>query len=239
VKLNIEVERAAEALDQRRRAAPRAGALDARLIRQPFCDHAMHDPQHRADGFGLAGEQEAQRHRKTQHPLPHRPRAEHPFRQVTRTLRHAPRTAAGAKAALVAGERQQPLLRASLPYALRASLRLFKFAPHEFVGMALLARHAQEAVVQHAAAQERPELLARIPNQRAIFCRKTRNEIRVVRLHPRLQQRALGRMPRAGRRRRQRGRRPGGARRCATLQCGEVQHETLLCSDGCTVFRAA
>jgi len=25
----------------------------------------------------------------------------------------------------------------------------------------------------------------------------------------------------------------------ASLQCGEAQHETLLCSDGCTVFRAA
>jgi len=54
-----QVERAAEALDQRHRAALRAGSVNARLSRQPSCDHAMHDAQHRADGFGLAGEQEA------------------------------------------------------------------------------------------------------------------------------------------------------------------------------------
>jgi len=90
VKLNIEVERAAKVLDQHRCPALRAGALDARLIRQPARNHAMHDAQHRADGFGLAGEQEAQWIRKTQDPLPHRPRAKHLFRKVTRTLGHAP-----------------------------------------------------------------------------------------------------------------------------------------------------
>jgi len=52
------------------------------------------------DGFGLAGEQEAQRHRDTQHPLPHRPRAEHIFHEVPRTLGHAACAAAGAKPAL-------------------------------------------------------------------------------------------------------------------------------------------
>ncbi len=59
VKVDVHVERAAEALDQRHRAALRAGAFDARLIRQPARDHARDDPQHRADGFGAAGEQEA------------------------------------------------------------------------------------------------------------------------------------------------------------------------------------
>ena len=47
------------------RGRRRSGSLNARLIRQSSRDHAMHDPQHRADGFGLAGEQEAQRIRKT------------------------------------------------------------------------------------------------------------------------------------------------------------------------------
>ena len=105
MKVDIQVERAAEALDQRHRAALRAGAVDARLIRQPSCDHAMHDAQHRADGFGLAGEQEAQRHRDTQHPLPHRARAEHLLHQMPRTLSHAACAAAGAKPALLAGKR--------------------------------------------------------------------------------------------------------------------------------------
>jgi hypothetical protein len=207
---------AAEALDQRHRAALRCAPLDARLSRQPSCDHAMHDPQHRADGFGLAGEQEAQRHRDTQHPLPHRPRAEHLLHRVPRTLGHAACAAAGAKPALLAGERQQPFR------------------------MALLAHHAQEAVLEHAATQERLELLAHVLRQRAVFCRKTRNEIRVVRLYQRVQQRALGNMASIGRRGRQRGRcGAGSARRCASIQCGEAQHETLLCIDGCTVFRAA
>ena len=48
VKVDIEVERAAKALDQRHRAALRCGPFDARLIRQPARDHAMHDAQHRA-----------------------------------------------------------------------------------------------------------------------------------------------------------------------------------------------
>jgi len=72
-----------------------------------------------------------------------------------------------------------------LPYALRASLRLFKFVADEFVGMAVLAHHAQEAVVEHAAAQERLELLAHILGQRSVLRRKTRNQIRAVRLYQR------------------------------------------------------
>ena len=60
VKVDVEVKRAAEALDQRHRAALRASALDARLIGQPAGDQPMHDAQHRADGVGLAGEQQAQ-----------------------------------------------------------------------------------------------------------------------------------------------------------------------------------
>jgi len=61
--------------------------------------------------------------------LPHRPRAEHLLHHVPRTLGHAACAAAGAKAALLAGKRQQSL------------------------GMALLAHHAQKAVIEHAAAQ--------------------------------------------------------------------------------------
>lgn len=60
MEVDIEVERAAKALDQSHRAALRVSALDAGLVGQPARDHAMHDRQHRADRFGLAGEQEAQ-----------------------------------------------------------------------------------------------------------------------------------------------------------------------------------
>jgi len=48
-------------------------------------------------------------------PIAHRPRAEHLLHQVPRTLSHAACAAAGAKPALLAGERQQSLLRASCP----------------------------------------------------------------------------------------------------------------------------
>lgn len=99
----------AEALDQRHRAALRGGAINARLICQPSRDHAMHGAQHRADGVGLAGEQQAQGIGKTQNPLPHRARAEHIFHEVPRTLGHAACTAARVKPALLAGEGQQPL----------------------------------------------------------------------------------------------------------------------------------
>jgi hypothetical protein len=216
MKVDIKVERAAKALDQRHRAALRAGALDARLISKPTRDHAMHDPQHRADGLGFACEQKAQRVRKTQHPLSYWARAKLLFHQVPRRLGHAPRAATRAKTTFLAGEGHQPFR------------------------VAVLAHHAQEAMVEHATAQERPELLAHVLGQRAVFRMKTCDEIRVVRLHQRAQQRALGRMPRIGRCGRQRGRGcAGGARRCAAVQRGEAQHGMLLCSDGCTLFRAA
>jgi len=105
VEVNIQVQRAAEALDQGHRTALGAGAVDAGLIGQPAGDHALHDAQHRANGFWLAGEQETQGVRKAQHPLPHRPRAEHLLDQVPRRLGHASRAATRAEAALLAGIR--------------------------------------------------------------------------------------------------------------------------------------
>jgi len=41
--VDVQIERAAEALDQRHRAALRAGTFDVRLIGQPARDQAMHD----------------------------------------------------------------------------------------------------------------------------------------------------------------------------------------------------
>jgi hypothetical protein len=216
VEVDIEVERAAKALDQRHRAALRAGKVDARLIGQPTGDHGMNYPQHRADRFGLAGEQEAQGVRKTQHPLPHRPRAEHLFYQVPRRLGHAPRAATRAKATLLAGEGHQPLR------------------------MAVLAHHPQEAVVEYAATQVGIQLIAHVGWQRAVFGLETCDEIRVVRLHQRVQQRACGNMARVARRARPGGRwGASGESGCDSLLRGEAQHETLLRIDGCSVFRAA
>lgn len=62
--------------------------------------------------------------------------------------------------------------------------------------------HPQEAVVEYAAAQVFLEFLAHLGWQRAVFGLKTREEVWVVRLCQRVQQRALGSMARVARRRR-------------------------------------
>jgi hypothetical protein len=185
--------------------------VDAGLIGKPSADHALHDTQHRADGLRLAGEQEAQRVRKTQHPLPHRPRAKHLLHQVPRALGHAPRPAAGAEAALLAGKGHQPL------------------------GPALLAHHAQETVLEHAAAQVRVEFLTHVRGQAAVLRLKAGQEIRVVRLDQRVQQRALGRVARITRS----GvdDQPWRAHRSLPPRCGEARHAALRCRDGCSGLR--
>jgi len=154
-----QVERAAEALDQRHRAALRAGALDARL--DPPASPQSRDARSPAPGRWLracwrTGSVTALGHSAaTAAPAAGRT---HLPRDAAHSRPRAARRSWG-KTTRLAGKRQQPLLR-PLPYALRASLRLFKFVPDEFVRMALLAHHAQEAVLEHAAAQERLELLA-------------------------------------------------------------------------------
>ena len=211
VEVDVEIQRAAEALDQGHHAALRRIPRHAGLIGKPTGDHTMHDAQHRADGLRLAGEQEAQRVGETQHPLPHRPRAEHLVHQMPRRLGHAPCAAARAQPALLAGIRHQPL------------------------GTTVLADHAQEAVLEHAAAQVGLELLADISGQRAALRFDPYNEVRVVRLYQRVQQRALGRVarvPRTGV-----GGRQWRASRGLPPGCGEARHAALRCGDGCSVLR--
>jgi len=145
-------------------------------VSSPSCDNTMHDPQHRADGFGLAGEQEAQRHRDTQHPLPHLAAGRTPPPPDAAHSRPCAARRSWGKTHASCRKTPAAATPGFLPYALRASLRLFKFVPDEFVRMALLAHHAQEAVLKHAAAQERLELLAHVRGQRAVLRRKTRNE---------------------------------------------------------------
>ena len=114
-------------------------------------------------------------------------------------------------------------------------IRSRRICPH---GTARTPRAGSRARARRNA--ERLELLAHVLGQLVVLRSKTRHEVRVVRLHPRVQQRALGRMASIGRCGRQRGRcGDGEARRCATVKCGEAQHDTLLCIDGCTVFSAA
>lgn len=168
VEVNVQAQRAAEALDQHHRAALRPAAINTGLIGQPAGDHALHDRQHRTDGIRFTDQEEALRVRETQVPLPHWPRAEHLLNQMTRTLSHTASAAAGAETALLAGERHQPL------------------------GVAVLAHHPQEAMFEHPAAKVVLELLADILRQREVRRFDACYEIRVVRLDPRAQQRARG-----------------------------------------------
>jgi hypothetical protein len=175
IKVHVEVQRAAEALDQGHHAALRRRAVNACLVRQPVPDHALHDGQHRANRLWLAGEQPAQRKRNAQHPLPHPARAKHVLHQMPRALGHAACAAARAEPALLARKRHQPL------------------------GVAVRAHHAQEAVIEHAAAQVRLERLAYVGGQRAVLGRHLREEVGVMRLYEGVQQLALGRVAGVGR----------------------------------------
>jgi hypothetical protein len=79
-------------------------------------------------------------------------------------------------AALLAGERHQPF------------------------GVALPAHHAQEAVFEHTTTQVSLELLAHACRHAAVFRLEAREEVRVMPLPQRVQQRALRRVPRVARR---------------------------------------
>ena len=190
-------------------------ALDTGLIGQPAADHALHDRQHRANGIRFAGEQEPQGAREVQHTLPHRTRAEHVVHQMPRALGHAPRATARAEPALLARERHQPL------------------------GMTVLAHHPQEAMHEHAAAQVRLERLAHVDGQRAVQGRELREEVRVMRLHQGVQQRAPGVAVGVGRCGRARARcGADGVRRPAFCRHGLAQHGALPCGDGRSLFGA-
>ena len=85
------------------------------------------------------------------------------------------------------------------------------------LGVTVLAHHAQRAVLEHATAQERLELVAYVLGQGAVFRRKARHEVWVMRLQQGVQQRALGNVACVARRGR------AGATGAAVLL--QVQHE--------------
>src|SRR5262249_20227146 len=67
---------------------------------------------HRRKRLRLSGKQNAQRDRQRQHPLAHRDGRDHVIDQVGGGFRHAPGAAGGAKAAPLAGKRDQLLVAA-------------------------------------------------------------------------------------------------------------------------------
>ncbi|MBI3155434.1 MAG: hypothetical protein HYZ20_08490 [Burkholderiales bacterium] len=80
-------------LDQRDGAAVAFVGLEPRPPQQMARDHALYHLQHRRDQFRLRGQQQAQRDRQRQHPLPHRHMRYDVVDEVRRGLRHAPRAA--------------------------------------------------------------------------------------------------------------------------------------------------
>lgn len=93
------------------------------------------------DEIGLRGQQQTQRDRQRQHPLPYRHMWDDVVHQVRRGLRHAPCAARGAEPAPLAAERQQ------------------------LVVAALAAAKPQDALRQDAALEKGVELVLDEPGQ--------------------------------------------------------------------------
>lgn len=96
VEVQVQIQRAAETLDQGDRAGLRRLPREARLLDQVRSDAPVDDAEHPAHDLGAAREQEAQRIRDTQHPLTHRLRGKHLVDQQCGVFGHAPGTAARA-----------------------------------------------------------------------------------------------------------------------------------------------
>lgn len=132
--MNIQIERATEALDQRHRAGAGRLAGAAGPPNQVTGDHPVDDALYSAHRLRAAGKQQAQRIWEAQDRLAHRLLWKDPVHQQGRGFGPAPRAAAGTEAATLAAQGDQAL------------------------GAAVLAAHAQEAMLQAAAAQVVVEL---------------------------------------------------------------------------------
>jgi hypothetical protein len=142
VKVDVQVQRRAEALDQRHGPGRGAVAREAGLTDEIVRDGPVHHAEHLRECGRVRGQQEPQRVWQRQHPLSQRTFGQHLIGQRCGGLRHAPRTTRGTEPALLAAERD------------------------ELLGVALLAAHAQEALLEPAARQAGLELLLHMTRQR-------------------------------------------------------------------------
>lgn len=110
VKVDVEIERPAEALQDDNRAA--AAARDAPLT-QPATETSEHGPheesRHRAAALVIPRQAVAQPMRQRQHPVPDRHVGQDVVDEMRGAFRHAPATAARTEAAPFAGERDHAL----------------------------------------------------------------------------------------------------------------------------------
>ena len=109
-------------------------------------DAAVDDTEHTGHDLRVAGEQEAQRKRDAQHPLAHRLLGKDLIDQQRGALRHAPRAAARAEAAPLAAEHDQVL------------------------GMATVATHPQETMLETTTLEVVLELPLDILRQALALC---------------------------------------------------------------------
>jgi len=82
VQMNVEVDRRAEALDQRHGAAVSFASLELGVAQHIAREHALQHLQHRCDQLGLRGQRQAQPYRQRQDSLPHWHLRDHRVDQV-------------------------------------------------------------------------------------------------------------------------------------------------------------
>ena len=143
VKVDVQVQRGAKALNQRHRAGVAGDAGAPCRSQQMTRDRAIHHAQHPRERARVGRQQKPQRVWQRQHPLAQWPLRQYLIGQQRGRLGHASGSAGGAEAAPLAAECHEPL------------------------GVALLAAHAQEAFLQPPALQVSLELLLNVLWQRS------------------------------------------------------------------------
>jgi hypothetical protein len=93
VEVHVEVQRRTEALYQRHRSGRAGAARKSGLLDQVAGDRPVHHTEHERQRCRIAGQQEPQRMRQREHPLPQRALRQDLIGQRCRGLGHAPRTA--------------------------------------------------------------------------------------------------------------------------------------------------
>ena len=177
VKVNVEIERRAETLDRCHRAGRSARPRHTRLPDRVPRDGAIDDAEHLGQHGGPCRKQEPQRKRQRQHPLPHRSSRPYLFDRERGSLSHPPPAAARTKPATLAAE------------------------GHELLGVAALAAHAQEAVLEPPALEISLEFFLHVPRQRPRLGCPLISKDRIVFRNEPIEQRRLGAVAPVARRR--------------------------------------
>jgi hypothetical protein len=170
VKVDVEVQRTAEALDQGDRAGPGRLVAMARFLDQMRGNDAVNDAQHLTHDLGPAGEQEAQGIRETEHPMAHGLFGQDVIDQQGRTFGHAPCPAAGTEAPSFTAKSDQVL------------------------GVAGVAAQTQEAMFETAAFEVILELPPDIRRQLPALLRQMGSECRVILVDDPIEKGVLGTM---------------------------------------------